>query len=192
MKAFYLSDRKSEGYHKRDKKIVDSLTKHGYKIDTTHYKSTVENDEKDLKVTYNKYMQSIKNSELVVAEVSFLSSGLGFFISAALNANKPVLALFNTESNEGVSKTLKGSTDKLMHYVEYDWKSLDQHLVKFTSTIKKKLDSKFILIISPEIDRYLEWSSQENRMHKAQIVRDAIEKVMNKDTEYKRILEIDK
>jgi len=43
---------------------------------------------------------------------------------------------------------------------------------------------KFILIITPEIDRYLEWSSIERRMHKSQVVRAAIEKVIKRDGEY--------
>lgn len=186
MKAFYLSDRKFPDFHSRDKKIIDSLKSLGINIDASHYNSTIDEDAKDLKVTYNKYMRSIKNSELLIAEVSNLSSGVGFFISAALNLNKPVLALFNRASKETPSKTLKGSTDKLMHFVEYDWENINEVLKKFTDKIKKKLDSKFILIISPEIDHYLEWASQEHRMHKAQIVREAIEKVMRKDKEYKK------
>jgi len=47
-----------------------------------------------------------------------------------------------------------------------------------------KIDSKFILIISPEIERYLQWASKTKRMHKAQIVRLALEASIKKDKEY--------
>jgi hypothetical protein len=48
-----------------------------------------------------------------------------------------------------------------------------------------RLDSKFILIISPEMDRYLNWASKVKRTHKAQVVRAALEVMIKKDKEYK-------
>lgn len=189
MKVFFIGDRKSEDSKKQHGLIIKALERHGLTVDKSHYHSTALEDEKNIKESYDKYMKCIKNNEVIVAEVSHLSSGLGFFISAALSNNQPVLALFNINSNEKPSKTLKGSTDKLMSFVEYDSKNLDKIIRSYFTKIKSKLDSKFILIISAEIDRYLQWSSHEYRMHKAQIVREAIEKVMRKDREYKKYLE---
>lgn len=47
---------------------------------------------------------------------------------------------------------------------------------------------KFILIISAEIDKYIAWASEERKLHKAQVVRMAIEDTMAKDLDYQRWL----
>ncbi|MCA9379930.1 hypothetical protein KC675_01995 [Candidatus Dojkabacteria bacterium] len=137
---------------------------------------------------------AIKNSDIIIADITHSSGAIGFYIAMSLNNKKPVLVLRKKDKNvERTPGPIIGYKSRLLTFKEYENEAeRNKALQDFVNKSKQKLDSKFILIISSEIDRYLEWASQENRMHKAQIVRDAIEKVMNKDTEYKRILEIDK
>jgi hypothetical protein len=65
-------------------------------------------------------------------------------------------------------------------------KKLEKEMHKIKLAKGERL--KFIFIISPEIDKYLEWVSNERRMHKSQIVREAIENQANKDKEYQEFL----
>ena len=53
---------------------------------------------------------------------------------------------------------------------------------------KSLADTKFILIIPAEIDRYLEWNVREKGVSKAEITRDSIEKVMHTDEAYSKYL----
>lgn len=54
--------------------------------------------------------------------------------------------------------------------------------------LEKVAEIKFILILPPTIDKYLAWATSEHRMHKAQLVRGAIEETMLKDKEYQQFL----
>lgn len=135
--------------------------------------------------------QSIKNSDIIISDITYSSGAVGFHIAMALAEKKYVLVLRKkNEEAKRIPGPIIGHNSKLLKFKEYsNTAERNKAIADYINTTKKKLDSKFILIISAEIDRYLEWSSQENRMHKAQIVRDAIEKVMQKDKEYKAYLE---
>ena len=135
--------------------------------------------------------QSIKNSDIIISDITYSSGAVGFHIAMALAEKKYVLVLRKkNEEAKRIPGPIIGHNSKLLKFKEYsNTTERNKAISDYINTTKKKLDSKFILIISAEIDRYLEWSSQENRMHKAQIVRDAIEKVMLKDKEYKAYLE---
>lgn len=54
--------------------------------------------------------------------------------------------------------------------------------------IKSRINIKFIFIISPAIDNYLEWAAEEKDTPKAEIVRESIENTMHKDKEYQLFL----
>lgn len=135
--------------------------------------------------------KSIKDSDVIVADITDSSGAVGFHIASALAEKKPVLVLKKKSDKSGrIPGPIIGHKSKLLTFKEYlTDKERNEIINSFVTDAKKKLDTKFILIISPEIDRYLTWASQENRMHKAQIVRDAIEKIMKKDKAYKKFVE---
>ncbi len=188
MKAFFVSDRKDKKTLELFNKVVDSFSTQGVKIDKSQIKRSSEEDASNFQDAYKNNMKSIKNADILVAEVTNLSSGIGYLISTALNLKKPVLALFQKNSGKKPSTMIKGSTaNKLVFFEEYTSDSIDNISKKFVRSVKNIMDTKFILIISPEIDRYLEWASDHKRMHKAQIVREAVEEMMKKDKEWKKM-----
>jgi len=146
-------------------------------------------DKKKLKENSTKIFANsekhLKDADIVVAEVSDLDSKVGYEIAKAFSEKKIVIA-FEHEDNDKVHPIIHGNNSKNLIHQKYNPKTIIQTMSKAIKEASSKLDSKFILIISPEIDRYLEWSSQTKRMHKAQIVREAVEYVMNKDKEYKK------
>jgi nucleoside 2-deoxyribosyltransferase len=133
----------------------------------------------------------IKNSDFVVAEVSFFSGTTGYDISFALEEKKPIIVLYNLVDYRGDSRsiktlpvTLKGNTSKYIIAREYDNKTLKRTLELAIKDAKDLADTKFILIIPPEIDRYLEWNVKVKGIAKAEITRQAVEEMMKKDKEY--------
>ena len=180
------ADRRNKKNVETYQKVAEVLKNSGHTVDRTWIDTTTEEDASNFESAFKRNMTSIKKADIIVAEVTELTTGIGFLLSAALHVKKPVLALFNKDSGVTPSTTIKGSvaTNKLLSYREYTFEILTEVLNDFFSEIKKKLDTKFILIISPDIDKYLEWSSDQKRMHKAQIVRQAVEKTMEDDQEW--------
>jgi 2'-deoxynucleoside 5'-phosphate N-hydrolase len=133
----------------------------------------------------NKVVKYIKNADIVVAELSHPSSGVGFEISLALTEKKPVLVLVHGQNKANLSALIKNNSSKYLTVKSYTSASEIEGVLKyFFKDAKEKIDTKFILIIPPEIDKYLEWNARERGIPKAEITRDAIEKIMQKDEKY--------
>lgn len=184
MKIFFIGERRYDENIKMNQEIIKFLTKSGYKVDTSFIESKHEEDFTNFESAYKRNANSIKNCDFVVAEITSTSSGLGFLIATSISQKKPVIALFDKDSKIPPSQTLKGVSNKLFYYNTYNRKNFQQDLSKALSKAKQQLDTKFILIIPAEIDRYLEWASDYKRMHKAQIVRESIEKYMEQDEDW--------
>ncbi|MBD3363453.1 hypothetical protein GF362_07095 [Candidatus Dojkabacteria bacterium] len=193
MKVYFIgSDRRDPQNVESYKKIADVIESLNVQLDRSYVDATTEEDRANFEVAYKRNIKAIKNSDLLVAEVSDMSSGVGFLIANALSQKKPVLALYKKDKKENLSATILGSdvSNKLLFYEEYAEDNLKEKLQKFFEETKNLLDTKFILIIPPEIDRYLEWASDYKRMHKAQIVREAIDQLMEEDEEWQNREEV--
>jgi hypothetical protein len=147
-----------------------------------------ENDEKSILGSVKTRQDALKNADVLIADITDGSAGVGYNIHTALSLKKPVLVLREkSESKKRVHHPITTGKIKLITYKEYsNQEEAKLHIRKFMNGARKMLDTKFILIISPEIDRYLEWAADNKRMHKAQIVREAVEDMMTKDQEYKK------
>lgn len=163
--------------------IANNQTKHNLKDGIEALKRIGHNVSISDKIS-EKNDKQIKDCDLLIAEVSELNYKQGFEIARALDEKKVVIALEEESANN--SKDLP--KNKSLIIKKYSQKDLALTLEKALKEAEGKLDSKFILIISPEIDRYLEWASQNKRMHKAQLVRNAVEQQMKKDKDYKEYL----
>ena len=195
MKVYFSATITDDEQYKSSYKKILNILKQG-KHDIYEYgsdqldtsKILSQSDDEILKI-YRELDKFLKQADVYIADISLPSVAIGYEISQAIVLRKPVLALINEKSSFQPLATIKGNKSRYLELEKYNVDTLPKILKDFMKKSKKKRDSKFILIVSPEIDSYLTWSSQENRMHKAQIVRDAIEKVMSKDTEYKKFLE---
>lgn len=191
MKAYFVASiiGRSDKMREWQEKIVDIIRESGVEIDAanleTEKKKLFHETEEDMLKAFTRNSKSINGSDVVIAEVSVSDSGVGYEIAYALSLRKPVLALYNEDAEEPTAPPIQVGKQKLLSFQKYNQKTLKNIIDKFFIDIKYKLDTKFILIISPEIDRYLEWAAEQKRMHKAQIVRNAVEKEMENDKEYK-------
>jgi hypothetical protein len=141
----------------------------------------------DLQQTHKNLIRRIREADIVVAEVTNPSNSIGYEIATAQAEKKPILVIFNSNKTERLANFFQGNDSKLFQVSPY--KNADEAVAaikQFVNAARDMIDTKFILIISPEIDRYLEWTAEERRMHKAQVVRNAIEDMMAKDKDYKQ------
>lgn len=152
-----------------------------------------END-KEASESVNLKEKQLKECDLVIADITDGTAGVGYFISTALFLKKPTLVIQEeSASMHEIHDSITTGKNRLLTYKTY--KDLENELTgilkEFVNKAKQQLDTKFILIIPAEIDRYLEWASDYKRMHKAQIVRNAIEEYMEKDSDWQEFLSED-
>lgn len=173
------------------KKIIAVLKKQGHQVhEYGSYqldpKQLVHQSDEEIQEKSKRLDKFLKNADIYIADISLPSIGIGYEISQAISLKKPVLALNFKKAKYQPLATIKGKKSKFLRYESYTEENIEEILKSFMAEAKRKIDTKFILIISPEIERYLEWTSEQKRMHKAQIVRNAIEETMNRDKEYKK------
>lgn len=168
---------------------VEYLRKQGHNVkqDTDHRKG-LKNDAKSYAALQLKIEKSIKDADIVIAEISTADSKVGFDIATALNEKKVVIAMEKEGKEDKFVTVFHGNKVRNLLVKKYNAKNVIDVVTDAVEEAKSKLDTKFILIISPEIDRYLDWASQTKRMHKAQIVRNAVESILKKDKDYKAYL----
>jgi len=140
----------------------------------------------DLSEVYKTTVKRIREADVVIADTTISSSSVGYEIAMAQSERKPILVLHDSNNIEYLADVVGGNTSKSLKILKFTDNDIPQkELEAFLKDARDLVDTKFILIISPEIDRYLTWSSETKRLHKAQIVRNAVEDVIDKDKEYK-------
>jgi nucleoside 2-deoxyribosyltransferase len=101
-------------------KIIEALTADGYEIPTSHLaRSDVMENERKLTPhdVYERDVNWIKNCDVLIAEVSVPSHGVGYEIGFALNIGKPVLCLY--QKDRKVSKMITGNSDPKLSTLAY-------------------------------------------------------------------------
>lgn len=88
--------------------------------------------------------------------------------------------------------SMQPSKQLLDHYEKLDVISLERImnyqqniLTGIKDILRNKKDIKYILILPPELSRYLEWRAEKTGEPKAVIMRTAVEKTMEHDLAYK-------
>jgi len=188
MKVSFIFSQTDSKFNKNYTNITSALENAGNKVSVIKL-NEVSTEPEQAKKEYQKIINSIKKSDFIVIETSVQASIIGFLMSTAINEKKPILAL----SDEKLGKDSESFwnyaiKNKLLSCKTYSLKNINEVIAEFLNSVKKIIDTKFILIISPEIDSYLEWASDNRRMHKAQVVRRAVEEIMSLDKEYKKFI----
>ena len=105
--------------------LISLLQTYG-KVLTEHLGSDQEIESKDRilsdKTIHDRDMQWIVAADLLVAEVTVPSLGVGYEIGRAIEMKKPVLCLFQEDSDYYLSAMISGSEGVTMHY----YKDLDE------------------------------------------------------------------
>lgn len=114
--------------------IVDYLIKQGYKVLTEHVaypERKIHPFEINLFV---EDMQNLKRCQVLIAEVSNPSTGVGYEVASALNLGKPVLCLYERGIN--ISSLIKENISPHLQVYAYDtdtdiFKTIDSFLQKY-------------------------------------------------------------
>lgn len=142
---------------------------------------------------YNKAIESILASDAVVIEGTVSSFSIGHQMTLALSKNKPTLVLiYNDDSekkNKFQSSFIQGIKSPFLTVSKYSSKEdLKKILTDFLS---KSITTsvKFNIVLSREIESYLNWASFYYKVNKSEFIRDVLTRHMNiEDRNYQKYL----
>jgi 2'-deoxynucleoside 5'-phosphate N-hydrolase len=101
--------------------LVAALLADGHEIPTSHLAQTEVMDQERVitpREVYERDISWLKNCDVLIAEVSAPSHGVGYEIGFALNLDKPVLCLHRQDRK--VSKMITGNPHPILTVKEYD------------------------------------------------------------------------
>jgi len=102
-------------------RIVDYLIENGHEVPTAHLASSdVMKDESDLNAidVYKRDMKWVRNCDVLIAEVSTPSHGVGYEIAAAIFLGKHVMCCY--QKGKKISKIINGNTRENIHVFAYN------------------------------------------------------------------------
>ena len=166
-----------EKYEKEYRLIIDTLREMGIRVYSLVFETLEEESE-----IHRQRAKMLKGADLVVAEVSYPSLAVGYEISAALEAGKPLLALRLKGINPPALESLPSEKFKSL---EYDRETLPKVLGDWLKATSESADVRFNFFVPPKIVNFLDWVSKEKRIPRSVYLRNLIEKEMAKNSEYK-------
>lgn len=137
---------------------------------------------KNVSRVYHQSVEEVAKADVLIAEVTHSSFGVGYQVASAIQQKKPTLLL----SREGVNNDslVKGLDDAVVRSAEYNDSNLEQIAEDFLdeNNIQAK-DLRFNFFIDRQIYNYLRWASFKTGKTKARILRELVLKEINKDSE---------
>lgn len=159
-------------------KIVSSLNKIGYDITWKWFESG------DLtnKEIYEKSIKSIFASDVIIAEITYPSTGVGQQISLASSKGIPVLCLINDHPSREAkpSSFALGSDNQLIRIANYDLDNIQSVLEIELKQIHLHRFEKFNFISTVAINRKLEEVANKEKLSKSQLLRKIINEWVGK------------
>jgi hypothetical protein len=143
----------------------------------------IDKSEASRNLWYKKSMNDIKESDIVVVEISYPSTAnVGHCLTYALEIGKPVVALYK---NDRDPLFLRGQKNDKLTIIPYsDSKDLEKILNSALEYAAEQMDTRFNFFISPKIGNYLDWVAKKLKMPRAVYLRKLIEKDMEKNKGY--------
>lgn len=141
---------------------------------------------------YNKAIESLLASDVAIIEGTVSSFSIGHQLTLALSKNKPTLVLIyndgSNQKNKFQSSFIHGMRSPFLAVSKY---SSAEDLKRVISNFLNKSISasvKFNIVLTKEIENYLDWASFYYKLNKSEFIRSVIIKHMNNDDNYKEYL----
>jgi hypothetical protein len=136
----------------------------------------------DWPILYKDTVEAITRADVVIAETSIQSFGVGFQVALAIQLKKPTL-LLRVEDMDSFAFAA-GIPQQNALYKTYDDKSIEPIVHDFLrqNDITSK-DMRFNFFIDRKIYNYLRWSAAKTGKTKAEILRELVEQEIDRDGE---------
>ncbi len=174
MKVFFgLSLRAADKLGEEYKAIYDTINKLGHEhmsdiavsADSKEFYGMTKDEIKQMNLDL---ARKIHSSEVMIIEVTTHSLTMGYYLKMALDLNKPVILLHLPEKEPFY---FSGLQNERLQIVEYTLTTLDIELRKALRYASEKIDIRFNLLLSPEMNNYLKWVSRKYDIQKSNFIR---------------------
>lgn len=136
--------------------------------------------EVDWKKINQQNQDALNRCDVVIAEASARSFSTGFQVANAIQQKKPVLIL--TRNNTLSGTFASGLTSDFVRDEQYNLDSLEKIIGDFIeSNMLESKDMRFNFFIDRKIYNYLRWASFKTGKTKAEILRDLVNKEIDKN-----------
>lgn len=187
---FNAATAKDDKLYSLHRSIQEIIAKEGHKT-LGYSKQDIEKNELNISsYSYKDIETYLKQCDAFIAELSEPDSCIGYQIAQAINLKKPVLVLRYQSASYEPLTIIKDNKSPLLSYKTYSETSLPFIIRHFIKNAQEKVNSKFLMIISARLERYLEWNARELRRSKAEIIRESIEITMQSNQKYKEYLQM--
>lgn len=148
-------------------------------IDLAYKKIKLNRSPNSFTQLFHQSMEDVAKADIMIAEVTHSSFGVGYQVATAMQQKKPILLL----SKKGTKNDslVKGLDDTIVRFCEYNEDNLEQLVKDFLADndIQAK-DLRFNFFIDRQIYNYLRWVSAKTGKPKAEILREFVLKEINK------------
>lgn len=129
---------------------------------------------------YQKILEEIKKTDLLIAEVTHFDPITTYEINLALNQGKQVIALFKGPQEPDIFNTIEDTNlNEKLYVLEYTDHMIERQLENILSYNKKNLIQRFTLLLPHEMMHYLETVTREKRISKSHYIRSLIKEHMH-------------
>lgn len=168
-------------------KIINYLTEAGYSVINadilTKTPQSLKKQSHEESIEIQKELTRLKKqSDIVIAEVTNQSLGVGQEIALSLTMNLPVIALFEKGNEPHILRDEGEQQLLLSEYTEENLKNVLNDMLDYASNLQ---DVRFNFFISPKIVNYLDWIAKKKKIPRAVYLRNLIEHDMTNNDEYK-------
>ncbi|PIS20904.1 hypothetical protein COT52_01330 [candidate division WWE3 bacterium CG08_land_8_20_14_0_20_43_13] len=191
MVVYFLCSPSADPKFTKDfKKIFDVLSSLDYKVISGHFSlsksAQADSVGKKGKDPYDKLLGRIRQADLVIAEVSGSGMSLGYELGLASDMNIPILVLYQEGT---VDLGLLAEIDNPRFVVcSYSPSNIRDIVTLELESLVQERDIRFNFFISSQLADYLDWLSQKERTPRAVFLRKMLEKKMQFDEDYQKIL----
>lgn len=190
---FACSSSELERYKNTYLQIAQEIIKGGHEISVDWLSKALKDKGKNpevKKTILKEGIDAIKTSDALIAEVSLPSSSVGYQIALAVSLKKPVLCLYSEEfGKKRPPQVIEANNSPYLLVKKYSVENLAQAISTFLKSVIKKRISKFNFIVTPEINKYLGWLSNQGKTSKSEVLREKIiSLVISQDKDYQEFL----
>lgn len=141
-------------------------------------------------IHYEDVVASIMTSDAVVVDSTVPSMAIGHQVTIALQNEKPVLLLKLRQTNSKVDKLfIEGSNSPNLEVREYSSaKQIKKIVMQFLRKYESKPKKRFNLVLTGYLNNFLSWASFYYKRTKTELIHEAVENMLEKDSQYKSYL----
>lgn len=137
-------------------------------------------------------LSMLERVDAVILELSEVSPNAQYILAQAIILQKPTLCLYPKQKppRDLLNHLVHRNIPKMITTRAYTTVTVQDILANFLESLQPSIcqeipNIKFTLRLTPSLERYLQWLTDQKQINKAEFIRDLLKKQLESDQEYK-------